>query len=285
VFAVRRLAQHWTIAWSKRPASQHTQEDQRLGLKSRRFIARVVAATAGPRVHAELHERGQRTGRKRVARLMWTAGLRAREPRRFRSTTDSRYGMAIRQNLLDRRFTMPTPNRGWVTDITYVWTLKGWLYLAVILDLFSRRVIGWSLSERLERGIALDALKMALQDRRPPQGLLHHSDRGSQYASHEYQQLLAVHGIQSSMSRKGNCWDNAVAESFFASLKVELVHQSRWSTRTQARNELITFSNGALRGRRNRYRRHAPREAVGDSSTSFALLTSVRMTRPAAVVR
>jgi putative transposase len=193
--------------------------------------------------------------------------------------------MAIRQNLLDRRFTMPTPNRGWVTDITYVWTLKGWLYLAVILDLFSRRVIGWSLSERLERGIALDALKLALQDRRPPQGLLHHSDRGSQYASHEYQELLAAHGIHSSMSRKGNCWDNAVAESFFASLKVELVHQSRWSTRTQARNELITFSNGALCGRRNRYRRHAPREAVRDSSTSFALLTSVRMTRPAAVVR
>jgi putative transposase len=127
-----------------------------------------------------LGERGQRTGRKRVARLMQAAGLRAREHRRFRCITDSRHGMAIKQNLLERRFTVPTPK---VTDITYVWTLEGWLYLAVILDLFSRRVVGWSLSERLERGIALNALKMALQDRQPPQGLLHHSDRGSQYSS------------------------------------------------------------------------------------------------------
>jgi putative transposase len=161
--------------------------------------------------------------------------------------------MAIRQNLLDRQFTMPTPNCGWVTDITYVWTLEGWLYLAVILDLFSRRVIGWSLSERFERGIALGALKMALQDRRPPQGLLYHSDRGSQYASHEYQELLALHGIHSSMSRKGNCWDNAVAESFFASLKVELVYQTRWSTRTPARNELFEYIELFY----NRQRRHS----------------------------
>ena len=127
------------------------------------------------------------------------------------------------------------------------------MYLAVIIDLFSRRVVGWSLSERLERGIALDALKMALQDRHPPQGLLHHSDRGSQYASHEYQELLAVHGIRSSMSRKGNCWDNAVAESFFATLKVELVYQSRWSTRTHARNEMFEYIELFY----NRQRRHS----------------------------
>ena len=126
------------------------------------------------------------------------------------------------------------------------------MYLAVILDLFSRRVVGWSLSERLERGIVLDALKMAVQDRQPPQGLLHHSDRGSQYASHEYQQL-AVHGIQSSMSRKGNCWDNAVAESFFATLKIELVYQSQWSTRTQARSELFEYIELFY----NRQRRHS----------------------------
>ena len=220
-------------AWCKRPASQHTQEDQRLGLEVAAIYRESRARYGSPRVHAELRERGQRTARKRVARLMQTAGLRARERRRFRCTTDSRHGMAIRQNLLERQFTVAAPNCGWVTDITYVWTLEGWLYLAVILDLFSRRVVGWSLSERLERGIVLDALKMALQDRQPPQGLLHHSDRGSQYASHEYQQLLAEHGIQSSMSRKGNCWDNAVAESFFATLKVELVYQSRWNTRIE----------------------------------------------------
>jgi transposase InsO family protein len=250
---VLKVSRAGYYAWSKRPASQHLQEDQRLGLEVAAIYRQSRGRYGSPRVHAELRERGRRTGRKRVARLMQTAGLRAREHRRFRCTTDSRHGMTIRQNLLDRRFTMPTLNRGWVTDITYVWTLEGWLYLAVILDLFSRRVVGWSLSERLERSVALDALKMALQDRQPPQGLLHHSDRGSQYASHEYQQLLAVHGIQSSMSRKGNCWDNAVAESFFATLKVELVHRSRWSSRTQARNELFEYIELFY----NRQRRHS----------------------------
>src|SRR5438552_8486686 len=137
---------------------------------------------------------------------MRAAGLRARERRRFRGTTDSGRGMATKGNLLARRFAVPAPNSGWVTDITYLWTLEGWLYLAVILDLFSRRVVGWALSERLERGVALDALQMALTARQPPQGLLHHSDRGSQYLSYEYQQLLAAHGLLSSMSRKGNCW-------------------------------------------------------------------------------
>ena len=250
---VLKVSRAGYYAWCKRPASQHTQEDQRLGLAVAAIYRESRGRYGSPRVHAELRERGQRTGRKRVARLMQTAGLRAREHRRFRCTTDSRHGMAIKQNLLERRFTVPTPNRGWVTDITYVWTLEGWLYLAVILDLFSRRVVGWSLSERLERGIALDALKMALQDRQPPQGLLHHSDRGSQYASHDYQQLLAVHGIQSSMSRKGNCWDNAVAESFFATLKIELVYQSQWSTRTQARSELFEYIELFY----NRQRRHS----------------------------
>jgi putative transposase len=159
----------------------------------------------------------------------------------------------IKQNLLDRQFTMATPNRGWVTDITYLWTLEGWLYLAVILDLFSRRVVGWSLSERLERGIVLDALKMALQYRHPPQGLLHHSDRGSQYASHEYQQLLAVHGIQSSMSRKGNCWDNTVAESLFATLKVELVDTEPVEYSNSSRNEVFEYIGLFY----NRQRRHS----------------------------
>jgi transposase InsO family protein len=159
---------------------------------------------------------------------MRAAGLCAHERRRFRSTTGSEHGMAIKDNLLAQRFAVPVLNSGRVTDITYLWTLEGWLYLAVILDLFSRRVVGWAISERLEPAVALEALKMALQEREPPLGPLHHSDRGSQYASHEYQQLLAAHGVLSSMSRKGNCWDNAVAESFFATLKLELVYQSHW---------------------------------------------------------
>jgi transposase InsO family protein len=204
-------------------------------------------------VHAELHQRGQRIGRKRVARLMRTAGLHARERRRFRCTTDSKHGMAIKGNLLARRFAMSAPNAGWVSDITYLWTLQGWLYLAVVLDLFSRRVVGWSLSERLERGLALEALGMALKGRQPAGGMLHHSDRGSQYASQEYQQLLAAHGILSSMSRVGNCWDNAVAESFFATLKLELVYQTRWDTRAEARSAVFEYIELFY----NRQRRHS----------------------------
>ena len=240
-------------AWCQRPPAPRTLKDQTLALEVAAIHAESRGRYGSPRVHAELRERGQRTGRKRVARLMRAAGLCARERRRFRCTTDSGHGMAIKGNLLARRFAVPAPNSSWVSDITYLWTLEGWLYLAVILDLFSRRVVGWALSERLERGVALDALQMALTDRQPPQGLLHHSARGSQYASHECQQLLALHGIQSSMSRKGNCWDNAVAESFFATLKLELVYQSRWSTRTHARNEVFEYIELFY----NRQRRHS----------------------------
>ncbi len=144
-------------------------------------------------------------------------------------------------NFLARRFAVAQPNFGWVADITYLWTLEGWLYLAIILDLFSRRVVGWSISERLEKKLAFDALSMALTERQPQGGLIHHSDRGSQYASYEYQQLLAKHDLVSSMSRKGNCWDSAVAESFFATLKIELAYQTRWNTRAQARNEVFEY--------------------------------------------
>ena len=240
-------------AWCKRPPAPRTLKNQTLALEVAAIHAESCGRYGSPRVHAELRERGQRTGRKRVARLMRAAGLRARAHRRFRSTTNSEHPMAIKGNLLARRFAVPAPNSGWVTDITYLWTLEGWLYLAVILDLFSRRVVGWAVSERLERGVALDALQMALTDRQPPQGLLHHSDRGSQYASHEYQQLLAAHGVLSSMSRKGNCWDNAVAESFFATLKLERVYQSHWRTRTQARSEVFEYIEMFY----NRQRRHS----------------------------
>jgi len=250
---VLQVSRSGYYAWCKRPAAPHTLKDQTLALEVAAIHAESRRRYGSPRVHAELRERGQRTGRKRVAHLMRAAGLRAREPRRFRCTTDSGHGMAIKGNLLARRFAVPAPNSRWVTDITYLWTLEGWLYLAVILDLFSRRVVGWALSERLERGVALDALQMALTDRQPPQGLLHHSDRGSQYASYEYQQLLAAHGVLSSMSRKGNCWDNAVAESFFATLKLELVYRSHWRTRTQARSEVFEYIELFY----NRQRRHS----------------------------
>ena len=240
-------------AWKNRPQAARTLRDQSLGLEIAAIFAESHQRYGSPRVHAQLRAAGQRTARKRVARLMRVAGLRARERRRFRCTTDSNHGMAIRENLLARRFTVNAPNTSWATDITYLWTPEGWLYLAVMLDLFSRRVVGWSLSERLERRLALDALQMALQDRRPPQGLLHHSDRGSQYASHEYQALLAAHGIVSSMSRRANCWDNAVAESFFASLKMELVYRTRWHTKDEARSALFEYIEVFY----NRRRRHS----------------------------
>src|SRR5258706_7672607 len=155
-------------------------------------------------------------GRKRVARLMVEQGLKVRHKRRFHATTDSRHGLPIAGNVLNREFTVAKPNVAWVTDITYIETAEGWLYLAAILDLFSRRVVGWSMGEQMTRQLAIDALTMGLSLRQPHRGLLHHSDRGSQYASGDYRNLLDQHGIVCSMSRKGNCWDNAVAESFFA---------------------------------------------------------------------
>jgi transposase InsO family protein len=233
--------------------AKHTVEDQRLTLELTAIHAESRARYGSPRVHAELRERGRRIGRKRVARLMQAAHLGARQRRRFRCTTDSTHAMAVRDNLLARRFAVLTPNTIWATDITYLWTAQGWLYLAVVLDLFSRRVVGWALSERLGRTIAVEALQMALSERRPAGGLLHHSDRGSQYASKEYQLLLAQHGIVSSMSRRANCWDNAVAESFFATLKVELVYRCRWRTRAEARSALFEY----LELFYNRQRRHS----------------------------
>jgi len=250
---VLQVSRSGYYSWCKRPAAERVGKDQRLTLEVAAIHAESRGRYGSPRVHAELRERGQRIARKRVARLMRAAGLRARARRRFRSTTDSQHAMAIKGNLLARRFAVSAPNRSWVSDITYIWTLEGWLYLAIVMDLFSRRVVGWALSKRLERGLALDALGMALKGRPRSRAMLHHSDRGSQYASHEYQQLLAAHGILSSMSRKGNCWDNAVAESFFATLKLELVYETQWRTREEARRALFEYIELFY----NRQRRHS----------------------------
>jgi transposase InsO family protein len=156
-------------------------------------------------------------------------------------TTHSRHPFPLAPNVLARQFDRPQPDRAWVTDITYIPTGEGWLYLAILLDLCSRLAVGWAMSDRITDDLALDALGMALARRRPPPGLLHHSDRGSQYASDDYQRLLAQHGIVGSMSRRENCWNNAVAESFFATIKVELVHDATWATRAAARAELVEY--------------------------------------------
>jgi transposase InsO family protein len=211
------------------------------------------AIYGAPRVHDELQIRGHRCGRHRVARLMRRAGLRAQMPRRFRVTTRSEHRHPTAPNLLAQRFQMTRANEAWVADITYLPTREGWLYLAVVLDLFSRRVVGWATSGTMTRALVIDALQIALGRRHAAPGLLHHSDRGSQYASNEYQLLLAREGFVCSMSGRGNCYDNAVAESFFHTLKTELVHQHRYETRAAAHASLFEYIEGFY----NRKRKHS----------------------------
>jgi putative transposase len=237
-------------AWQGRPLAPRAQADERLGLEITTIHAESRQRYGSPRIHAELRERGHHTSRKRVARLMRHHGLAARRRRRYRVTTDSRHPFPVAPNVLARQFAQAAPDRAWVTDITYIPTGEGWLYLAVILDLCSRFVVGLAMSERITRGLTLDALDMALVRRRPGHGLLHHSDRGSQYASGDYQAVLDAAGIVCSMSRRGNCWDNAVAESFFATLKVELVHDATWETRAAARRALFEYVEVFYNGQR-----------------------------------
>ena len=178
--------------------------------------------------------KGVRVGRKRVERLMRENGLEARRKRRFRKTTDSKHSDPIAPNVVAREFEETAPNRTWVTDVTAIWTLEGWLYLAVLLDLYSRRVVAWAVSESNDTALALQALQAGLRARHPAAGLVHHSDRGSPYASAVYRAALARHGLIASMSRKGDCWDNAVAESFFATLRAELVDHEHYATHQAA---------------------------------------------------
>ena len=237
-------------AWQARGPSAHAQADKRLGLEIAAIHAESRQRYGSPRVHAELRDRGHGTSRKRVARLMRHRGLAGRRRRRFRATTDSRHAFPVAPNVLARQFAQKAPDRAWVTDITYIPTGEGWLYLAVILDLCSRFVVGWAMSERITRELTLDALDMALVRRRPLHGLVHHSDRGSQYASGDYQNVLVAEGIVCSMSRRGNCWDNAVAESFFATVKVELVYDATWQTRADARAALFEYIEIFYNGQR-----------------------------------
>jgi transposase InsO family protein len=221
-------------AWSKRPEPARAKGDAELKAQIAAVHEKSRSTYGSPRVHAELRSKGVRVGKKRVERLMREDGIKARQKRRFRRTTDSNHTHPIAPNVLDRQFTVTSPNKVWVTDVTYIPTDEGWLYLAAILDLFSRRVVGWATSATNDRTLALDALELALRARRPAAGLLHHSDRGSPYASEDYRQALRQRGLVASMSRSGDCWDNAVAESFFATLKTELVDHERYPTQVAA---------------------------------------------------
>ena len=217
-------------------------------------IHRESRGTYGsPRVFEDLQARAIPCSRKRVARLMRAAGLESKRPRPFRLTTQSDHGMAVAPNVLDRQFAVRRPDQAWVGDVTAMPTGEGWLYLAVLLDLGSRRVVGWAMDATPDRGLVSTALRRALDARRPGAGLLHHSDRGSVYASGEYRAQLDARGITVSMSRIGNCWDNAVAESFFATLKTELAHHERWRTRAAATDAIADFIECWY----NRQRRHS----------------------------
>jgi transposase InsO family protein len=238
-------------AFRRRPEGVRSRERRALLGVIRRIHEEVDQVYGAPRMLQELRAEGHRCGRHRVARIMRAAGLRARRrPRRRPRTTDSRHALPVAPNVLAQDFQVETPDRVWVGDITYVPTGEGWLYLAVLLDLCSRRVVGWALDRTIDRSLTLRALAMALQRRRPGSELLHHTDRGSQYAATDYQLELEAARIRCSMSRKGNCYDNAVAESFFATLKKERVHHRRWRTRDEARSDLFEYIEGFYNLRR-----------------------------------
>ena len=233
-FAITRMCRVLDVsssgyyAWRKRPSSQQEMANQEL-LKAIEVAYEKSNGTYGsPRIYAEVKE-NVACSENRVARLMKKQGLAAKQKRRFKHTTKANAAHPVAPNLLDRDFTATAPNQKWTSDITYIDTQEGWLYLAVVLDLFSRRIIGWAMSARMTSKLVLDALNMAIQQRQPPSGVLHHSDRGSQYTGHLYQQLLTDYGFQVSMSRTGNCYDNAPTESFFGSLKTEHVHHVNYN--------------------------------------------------------
>jgi putative transposase len=228
-------------AWRDRPACAAEQRRDALLVRIRAVHAQVKARYGSPRVHAELAASGQACCVNTVAKLMRRAGIAAKLGRKFRCTTDSDHGLPVAENLLGRQFDPASPNEAWVADITYIPTREGWLYLAAVEDLYSRRVVGWSMARRMASRLVVDALELAVQRRLPGAGLLAHSDRGSQYAAEHYQRLLAGHGIKCSMSRRANCWDNAPMESFFASLKKELVHREDFTTRAQARSAIVEY--------------------------------------------
>ena len=215
--------------------------------------AEFQGAYGSPRIYQELKSRGHPVSKARIQRLMQKHGIRARHKRRYKATTNSKHSMPVAPNLLDRQFNTTAPDTVWTADITYIPTRERWLYLAVVMDLHTRAIVGWAMDERMTRELAISALRMAHFRRKPKSGLLHHSDRGSQYCSHDYQALLAQYGMQASMSRKGNCWDNAPMESFFNSLKNERVFHRSYATRAEARKDLFDYIEVFY----NRKRRHS----------------------------
>jgi len=227
--------------WRGRPLSTRAQENAILAAKIKAIFDDESSRAGAKRIAKRLRQEGTLVGRHRVAKIMRLHGWRAKAARKFKATTNSNHKLPVAPNLLQQNFSASKPNEKWVSDITYVWTEEGWLYLAVVMDLYSRMVVGWSMSERMTSKLVIDALQMAIWRRKMPRGVIIHSDRGSQYCSHDYQQLLADNGFICSMSKRGDCYDNASMESWNHSFKVEAIHGERFSTRADAKNHVFEY--------------------------------------------
>lgn len=239
--------------WLKRKPSTIKKENEILKTKIAEIYWQSRGTYGSPRIYEHLRNEGIKCNKKRVERLMKVLGLKAIQKRKFKVTTDSNHNLPVKNNILNRKFDVNEKNKVWVSDITYIPTHEGWLYLAVVIDLYSRKVVGWSMNKRMKKELVINATRMAIKNRKPDKGLIFHSDRGSQYASHDFQKLLWQNGFKSSMSRKGNCWDNAVAESFFGTLKTELIHNISYQTRRQARQDIFEYIEIFY----NRFRMHS----------------------------
>jgi transposase InsO family protein len=259
IFTVTRMCQLLDVSqsayydWLKRPESVRSLEDKRLGEKVRESHEKSRKIYAARRIVKDLVDDNEVISRNRVARLMKQQGLESKSKRKFKATTHSNHGRPVAENLLDREFIVERPDSVYAGDITYIQTDEGWLYLAVLIDLYSRAIVGWAMSERMPAELVNNALMMAIWKRKPPKGLMVHSDRGSQYASELYQKTIKDHGFICSMSRKGNCWDNAPSESFFHTLKTELTYHRRYQTRQEAKQEIVEYIEVFY----NRQRRHS----------------------------
>jgi len=250
---VLRVSRSGYYRWLKRKPSRRKLDNQRLDTEIREIYDGSKGRYGSPKITQELRDRGRRVGKNRVAKRMRKAGLRSKIRRKYKVTTNSKHNFAVAPNLLERNFTAPAPDKVWVSDITYLATRTGWLYLTVIIDVFSRMVVGWALSSSLSHEMVIAALKRAIQRRRPAKGLIFHSDRGVQYACNDFRKQLSKYEFIQSMSRKGDCWDNAVAESFFGVLKTELVYHERYEDHQDTLHSIFEYIEVFY----NRQRRHS----------------------------
>jgi transposase InsO family protein len=246
-FNIKRMCDMFSIersgyyTWLKQKPGQRKLSNKLLDQKIVAVFNTHQGRYGSIRIADELRDQGETCSKNRVARRMKYLGLKAKAKKKFKVTTDSKHNLPVAPNLLNRDFNTTAPNQKWVGDVSYIWTEEGWMYLAVVIDLYSRTVIGWSMQPSMSRQLVCDALMMALWRRGFPRAVLFHSDRGSQYCSHDYQKLLKLYGFICSMSRRGNCWDNAIAESFFHSIKTELIYNERYTTREIAKQSIFQY--------------------------------------------